>query len=61
MRAVFTDPLPLAEVERVEANEEITGVEWGMEALAAVLVPALELDLVRADDFAPTQRERRAG
>jgi hypothetical protein len=32
-----------------------------MEALAAVLVPALELDLLGAEDFAPPARERRAG
>ena len=46
--------------EQIVAEYERT-VSESMEALAAVLVPALELDLVGADDFAPTQRERRAG
>jgi hypothetical protein len=36
-------------------------VSESMEALAAVLVPALEQDLVGADDFAPSPRTRRAG
>jgi hypothetical protein len=36
-------------------------VSESMEALAAVLVPALELDLLGADDFAPPLRARRAG
>ena len=31
---VHSDHLPKAEVERVEPNESITGVEFGMEALA---------------------------
>ena len=35
VRLVFTDHLPQAEVERVEPNETIAGVEFGMEALAA--------------------------
>lgn len=30
----WTDPLPIAEVERVAPNEKIAGVAWGMEALA---------------------------
>lgn len=30
----WTDPLPTAEVERVEPNNEIAGVQFGMEALA---------------------------
>src|SRR3954468_19898128 len=34
VRHVWTDHLPLAEVERVAPNEEIAGVEFGMEALA---------------------------
>ncbi|TWB25632.1 DISARM system helicase DrmA [Nitrospirillum bahiense] len=34
VRAVFTDHLPQAEVERVEPNEAIADVEFGMEALA---------------------------
>ncbi len=34
VRSVFTDHLPRAEVERVEPNESIVGVEFGMEALA---------------------------
>ena len=33
---VWTDHLPTAEVERVEPNETIAGVEFGMEALAAL-------------------------
>lgn len=35
-RVVFTDHLPQAEVERVEPNEGIVGVEFGMEALDAL-------------------------
>ena len=35
VHAVWTDPLPTAEVERVAPNEGIGGVEWGMERLAA--------------------------
>lgn len=34
VRAAHTDHLPRAEVERVEPNESIEGVEFGMEALA---------------------------
>jgi hypothetical protein len=34
VRAAHTDHLPQAEVERVEPNEGIAGVEFGMEALA---------------------------
>ena len=36
VRTVWTDHLPAAEVERVEPNETIAGVEFGMEALAAL-------------------------
>lgn len=36
VRTVFTDHLPQAEVERVEPNESIAGVEFGMETLAAL-------------------------
>jgi hypothetical protein len=36
VRAAHTDFLPAAEVERVEPNENIGDVEFGMEALAAV-------------------------
>ncbi|NOG73925.1 DISARM system helicase DrmA [Roseicella sp. DB1501] len=36
VRTVFTDHLPRAEVERVEPNEGIAGVEFGMEALTAL-------------------------
>lgn len=36
VRTVFTDHLPTAPVERVEPNEGIAGVEFGMEALAAL-------------------------
>jgi hypothetical protein len=35
VRSVHTDPMPLAQVERVEPNEHIGDVEWGMEALAS--------------------------
>ncbi len=35
VRSAHTDFLPTAEVERVEPNEAIAGVEFGMEALAA--------------------------
>ena len=34
VRTVFTDHLPTAPVERVEPNEKIAGVEFGMEVLA---------------------------
>lgn len=36
VRTVYSDHLPEAEVERVEPNETISGVEFGMEALAAL-------------------------
>jgi len=36
VRTVFTDHLPQAEVERVEPNESIGGVEFSMETLAAL-------------------------
>ena len=36
VRAAYTDFLPAAEVERVEPNENIGDVEFGMEALAAL-------------------------
>lgn len=36
VRTAFTDSLPQAEVERVEPNETIAGVEFGMEALAGL-------------------------
>jgi hypothetical protein len=36
VRAAHTDFLPAAEVERVEPNEAIGDVEFGMEALAAL-------------------------
>ncbi|MBN9562776.1 MAG: DISARM system helicase DrmA [Alphaproteobacteria bacterium] len=36
VRAAYTDHLPRAEVERVEPNETIGGVEFGMEALSAL-------------------------
>nr|WP_294528771.1 hypothetical protein [uncultured Rhodopila sp.] len=38
VRTAFTDSLPQAEVERVEPNESIAGVEFGMEALANIAV-----------------------
>lgn len=34
IRRVFTEPMPIAEVERVAPNENIADVEFGMEALA---------------------------
>jgi hypothetical protein len=56
----------MQELDRSEAacREEIVAayersVSESMEALAAVLGPALALDLVGADDFAPPARERR--
>ncbi len=36
VRCAFTDCLPTAEVERVEPNEQIEGVQFRMEALAAL-------------------------
>jgi hypothetical protein len=36
VRAAHTDFLPAAEVERVDPNENIADVEFGMEALAAL-------------------------
>jgi hypothetical protein len=55
----------MAELDRVqtEYREEIVAayersVSESMEALAAILVPALALDLVCADDFAPLLRRR---
>ena len=49
VRRAWTDPLPMAEVERVAPNEDIRDVEFGMEALAgladgdgAALASALE-------------------
>jgi hypothetical protein len=38
VRRAWTDPLPVAEVERVAPNEDIPGVEFGMEALAELAV-----------------------
>ncbi|NKB58545.1 MAG: hypothetical protein GKS00_19625 [Alphaproteobacteria bacterium] len=34
IRTVYTEPMPVAEVERVAPNENIGGVEFGMEVLA---------------------------
>jgi hypothetical protein len=61
-------PLSRAEMEELdrcqaEWREEISAayeksVSESMEALAAVLGPALEQDLVGADDFAPSARTR---
>ena len=58
----------MQELDRSEAacRDEIVAayersVSENMEALAAVLVPALEQDLVGADDFAPPARTRRTG
>jgi len=57
----------MAELDRCQAawREEIVAayersVSESMEALAAILVPALALDLVGADDFAPRWRGRPA-
>jgi hypothetical protein len=67
LQAPFTRE-EMAELDRSQAacRDEIVAayersVSENMEALAAVLVPALALDLVGADDFAPLQRARRAG
>jgi hypothetical protein len=56
----------MAELDRcqTEYREEIVAayersVAESMEALAAILVPALALDLVGADDFAPARRLSR--
>ena len=58
----------MQELDRSEAacRDEIVAayersVAENMEALASVLGPALELDLVSADDFAPSSRVRRPG
>jgi threonine synthase len=58
----------MEELDRCQAawREEIAAayersVAESMEALAAILGPALALDLVGADDFAPRPRERRPG
>ena len=55
----------MAELDRCQSawREEIVAayeraVSESMEALAAILVPALALDLVGADDFAPALRRR---
>lgn len=52
MRAVWTDPLPQAEVERVAPNEGISDVEWGMERLAALALQGTD-DLRRGLDGLP--------
>ncbi len=56
----------MEELDRCEAGfrDEIVAayersVSESMEALAAILVPALALDLVGADDFAPPRRVGR--
>ena len=53
---------PMEELDRLQAawREQIVAayersVSESMEALAAILGPALELDLVGADDFAPPE------
>jgi threonine synthase len=57
----------MEELDRCQSEwrEEIVAayersVAESMEALAAILGPALALDLVGADDFAPLARRRRA-
>ena len=57
----------MAELDRCQSawRDEIVAayersVAESMQALAAILGPALEQDLVGADDFAPTFRRRRA-
>jgi hypothetical protein len=64
LQAPFTRE-EMEELDRCEAahRDEIVAayersVSESMEALAAVLVPALELDLLSADDFAPPPRGR---
>jgi hypothetical protein len=54
VRRVWTDHLPLAEVERVAPNESIPNVEFGMEALAALAAQsgkALEADLAQLPEL----------
>lgn len=65
VRRVFTDHLPLAEVERVAPNEDIENVEFGMEALAeraAESGDALERSLAALPNlysvWIETQRDR---
>ena len=67
LQAPFTRE-EMAELDRSQAacRDEIVAayersVSECMEALAAVLGPALELDLLGADDFAPVARLRRGG
>lgn len=43
VHCAWTDPLPIAEVERVAPNEKITGVTWGMEALAQAAADPAQL------------------
>lgn len=43
VRCAFTDCMPTAEVERVDPNEKIEGVQFGMEALAALAEAAPDL------------------
>ncbi len=67
---VLQVPFTRAEMEELDRSEsacrdEIVAayersVSESMEALAACLGPALALDLVGADDFAPPPRRRRA-
>ena len=44
VRVTWTDHLPSAEVERVEPNEKIAGVEFGMERLAELCRDSAALD-----------------
>ena len=56
VRAAATDYLPAAEVERVEPNENIADVEFGMEALAELARTAPD-DLARALEGLPAAYE----
>ena len=68
---ILQSPLTREEMQELDRSEaacrdEIVAayersVSESMKALASVLGPALELDLVSADDFAPSPRLRRAG
>ena len=63
---VSLTPADMADLDRCQSEyrDEILAayersVSESMEALAAILVPALALDLVGADDFAPARRLSR--
>jgi hypothetical protein len=54
VRAAFTDFLPSAEVERVEPNEQISGVEFEMEKLSALAATGAD---ALADSLADLPRQ----